>query len=589
MKDLIFKIKKEPMKNLLTLLLLTACFGFTAFAQTLTLSISGTVSDPSGHAVPHVGIDIDLRVSPMGPSFYQSTRWTNANGFYEDEIQISPNLPTQGLLTVGMYDCDSTYQFYTFNYSQGNSTFVQDFEWCGNVAPTCLATIEMDSVGGSNALLLTAMATGSPPFTYMWSTGELSQSIEIVPNPAGINYCVTVTDAQACVATDCFSWSPPLNCSAYIEETAAGLTVFANGGQAPYLFFWDNGQTGQTIQPNSPGIYCATVVSSDSCVAVACHEYGQVFGHFTLNGFVTAEGGSPSLSLQGTVYLYEYDNTNAGLTLYEQTALLPDPTLPPLPNGHAYYNFGVLPEGKYLALVLLAPNTPGYDDYLPTYYGDVQTWQDAAPIFIPHNGQLFNITLTKGDSLSGPGTINGFVSEGPGLQGGGHKRGDAVTDATVLLFDEVEKPLSFRKSDSDGAYSFEGLPYGTYKLLVDIPGLPTNPVWITLSPEEPVATLNFEVTDQGVTDAGETLLLTELTLWPNPAGQWLNVHVVSPHSLKASVEIISTLGQVLRSEEKNMAAGEGQLRITTDELSPGVYLLSLRYGNERIVKRFAKK
>ncbi len=796
------------MKKLLTLLFALAIFGTTALTQVFQVSISGTVSDANGNPEENVGIYIDIRISPTGPSFYQTIKWTNADGFYEDEIQITPNFPSQGILTVAMLDCDSTFQSFSFTYAQGsNNTFVQDFTWCGNVLPACWVDIEVDSVAGSNALVLTAVPTGTPPFTYywnnsggtsdpsvtvtqsgtycvavwdttgcsstacvsvvitppggncdvaigldtingslaltayssgtppytyMWNTGEVTQTVPITPNPSGIYYCVTVTDAEGCTASDCFTWTPPPACSAHIEETNAGLTAYLDGGLPPTFYYWDTGETTQTIQPNGSGVYCVTVVSagdsciatacyqymaacsveiyqdslspgsagwqliaeaqgtppftyqwnannqngpglyvtqpgtycitvtdatgctasdcitvgatpcqvtiietvfpaspdtvlmavvpanaywyewstgdtlpyivpsgpgtycvtvthSSGCIASACYEYGQMFGNFTVKGFVTAEGGSANLSLQGTVYLYETGNSTTGLNLYGQTPLLPDPTLPPFPNGHAWYDFGAVPQGEYLALVLLAPNTPGYDDYLPTYYGDVQTWQDASVISIPHNGQLFNITLAKSDSLSGPGTINGFVSEGPGFQGGSNDRGDAVEDATVLLFDEAEKVLAFRFSDSNGEYTFDNLPYGTYKLMVDIPGLPATAAWVTISPDQTAITMNFNVNDEGVTDAREAILDAGLELWPNPVGQSLRVRVTAPENLSATLEIISPLGQVLRSERKNIAAGEAQFDVDTGQLGPGIYLLSLRNGNARIVKRFAKK
>lgn len=797
------------MKKLLTLLLLALLFGMPAFAQFFSVSISGTVSDANGNALENIVIDIDVRVSPMGPSYYQSSQLTNANGFYENEIQITPNFPPQGILTVSMMDCDSSYQSYSFTYAPGiNNVFEQNFTWCSNTAPTCWVGIDVDSIAGSNDLVLTAVATGTPPFTYfwnnsggtsnpsitvtqsgtycvaawdttgcgatacvtvvigpsgnncdveivldslgsglaltaipsgsapytyLWNTGEVTQSIPLLPNPAGVNYCVTVTDADGCVATDCFSCVQPPNCSAIIQETSAGLTIIATGGQAPYIYFWDTGETTQTILPNAPGFYCATAISADSCVATACYQYGngcsveiyqdsvppgangweliavaqgvppftyqwnqnnqqnspniyvtqpgtycinvtdatgcvatncitvgfnpcqvsivetvfpnsadtallavvpanayyyqwstgdslpyiiptgpgtycvtvihssgctasacyefgQMFGNFNLKGFITANDGSTNLLLQGTVYLYEYDNTAAGLTLYGQTAIMPNPTLPPMPGPQGYYDFGNVPEGDYLALALLAPNTPGYNDYLPTYYGDVLTWQDASVISIPHNGQLFNILLTKGDSLSGPGTINGFVSKGPGLHGGNNDRGDAIEGATVLLYDESENPLSYRLSASDGAYTFDELPYGTYKLIVDIPGLPATAAWVTISPNEPAKTMNFNVTDQGVTNAKEPAIVNaELLVWPNPVGDDLSVNVKSTVSLDLVMEVISPLGQVLRSENSKVPAGDATLHVDTGNLPSGVYLLSLRNGNERIVKRFAKR
>ena len=122
-----------------------------------------------------------------------------------------------------------------------------------------------------------------------------------------------------------------------------------------------------------------------------------------------------------------------------------------------------------------------------------------------------------------------------------------------------------------------------------LPHLPATAAWVTISPDQAAITVNFDVNDQGVTDAHEAILNAAISLWPNPAGQTLKVRVNATENLNATVEIISTLGQVLRSEQKAIAAGETNFSIDTGRLSPGIYLLSLRNGNERIVRRFAKK
>src|ERR1044071_3629514 len=48
---------------------------------------------------------------------------------------------------------------------------------------------------------LTATPTGTPPFTYLWSNGATTQTINVCDTATTV-YTVTVTDASACVASD---------------------------------------------------------------------------------------------------------------------------------------------------------------------------------------------------------------------------------------------------------------------------------------------------------------------------------------------------------------------------------------------------
>src|SRR5262245_10813077 len=51
---------------------------------------------------------------------------------------------------------------------------------------------------------LTATPTGTPPFSFSWSTGDTSQTINVCP-VAATNYWVTITDSTGCSATDTVS------------------------------------------------------------------------------------------------------------------------------------------------------------------------------------------------------------------------------------------------------------------------------------------------------------------------------------------------------------------------------------------------
>jgi len=79
---------------------------------------------------------------------------------------------------------------------------------------TCDVIIEANTSNNPNGLAgLSAIATGTPPFTYAWSTGEISPSVTIFS--PGV-YCVTVTDATGCSFTACDTLLPinPSGCQA---------------------------------------------------------------------------------------------------------------------------------------------------------------------------------------------------------------------------------------------------------------------------------------------------------------------------------------------------------------------------------------
>jgi hypothetical protein len=69
------------------------------------------------------------------------------------------------------------------------------------------------------------------------------------------------------------------------------------------------------------------------------------------------------------------------------------------PNGFTQYSFGEVPAGEYLVKVALDPSSSEYANNLPTYYGDVLFWDEAATINIPYlNPTSFNITLVSGQN-----------------------------------------------------------------------------------------------------------------------------------------------------------------------------------------------
>ena len=140
--------------------------------------------------------------------------------------------------------------------------------------PNCSVNIEPTPMGA-----LVAVAGGVAPFSYAWSTNETTESI--IPTTSG-NYCVTITDASGCEATDCYYYNNGGNndttCWVIVTQVGGAWCLEATaGGTAPFTYQWDNGDTGQIMCPNNPngGTYCVTVVDANGCAATACGILGN--------------------------------------------------------------------------------------------------------------------------------------------------------------------------------------------------------------------------------------------------------------------------------------------------------------------------
>lgn len=115
---------------------------------------------------------------------------------------------------------------------------------------------------------------GSPPYEYLWNTGELSQNVENLP--AG-DYSVTVTDQDGNTANSHFTLvqSPPLTIAfdAVLPSDAGAtdgrLQALIQGGVPPYRFLWSNGYYLEEIENLPVGTYSVTVTDRVDCVQTA--------------------------------------------------------------------------------------------------------------------------------------------------------------------------------------------------------------------------------------------------------------------------------------------------------------------------------
>lgn len=510
---------------------------------------------------------------------------------------------------------------------------------------------------------LIAYPSGTGPYIYMWSTGELTQII--TPLAPG-NYCVTVTDATGCTAEDCYTFGggPDCSVSISIDSSALGVTLTANGtGVAPFTYFWDMNQTGNQIVVNSSGTYCVTMVDANGCTATSCitvsiggtpncsveiievdsagvdyliavpfssgFALNYSWNNGTNNSYITPIVGGffcvtitdPSGCTASDCYSYNpggangnngifgianfldstiNSNISGSASLYLFDALTGSPDLVETvsiqssPNG-AWYDFGNVDNGDYLVKLTVDPNSPFFDDYLPTYYGDVLQWQDADIINIPYMGfQSFDITFIDGGVPPGNGNIGGTVDDGEGLVGQNNDdRSGGLAGISILLFDENEEPIGHAVTDESGNFNFEDLAWGTYKVWIEIVGQDQAWHWVTIGPDNPsVTNIVFEVTEEGVsvtTSIEEIISTMTFETFPNPVNDILNVSFEMMEREAINISLSSMTGQTVITQSQTFTNGKQNVQMNLSDLPQGVYILSISNNKEAISKKVVKQ
>lgn len=357
------------------------------------------------------------------------------------------------------------------------------------------------------------------------------------------------------------------------ESTATGVVTW----------YWNFGDGHTSIEQNpkheysSPGLYDVSLSISTE------HMASEVFSSTVVKKIKVGMKSYYDFGGQAFAGYFPVDIGTAYLYKIEEDVFVPIDTAQF--DEHGFYYFRQLIAGDYKVKTFPSPTSAHAGSYLPTYYGNELLWTKAKTIKLADTGWDYDISMIQNFAfISGLGSIEGVVY----LEG----KEDVVGNAEVMLLNEINNCLTYIKSDEAGNFEFIELPYGTYRVLADVPGKYTYPSTIILSAENPIIDINVVIYNEdihyGIGDEGLSSLTGLSDPYPNPARSHINLEFNLLESGQVQVFILNQGGQVVDKYSSYHQYGETQLQMNTAGLTSGMYKMMVLFGNEKHVKSFIK-
>jgi hypothetical protein len=450
------------------------------------------------------------------------------------------------------------------------------------------------TTGGSNTTCFgacdgTASATGGggfAPYSYSWSPGGATTAT--APGLCAGTYTVTVTNTIGCVSTANYTVNQPaaLSISTSANDTicytsSSVISMTGSGGTLPYTYVWNDGSTNfstsalETVTPAVTTTYTATVTDASGCTAIGTASV-VVSPNTNIYGHVTYSGGSLATGTN-TVVLYNYLPMMTSFDTIMTTTI----------DAGGNYYFTADP-GDYLIKVF--NDTTVHSMLIPTYFGDHYLWDSATVIMHDCSANyVANIVMEEAPLISGPGHIDGAITEGDGF---GRAPGDPIPGVDIKLGRNPGGQLvTSGQTNGSGQYSFDNIPFNipgeNYVIYVDIPGLERISLYsfvidagstqfFDMDYEADSATIYTTQTSVGIKPLAKNE--NGFSVYPNPASENVSVEYTLITEAKISISVYNVLG-VKVAELLNSKQTAGKYKQTVNigsyDLNAGVYFISL--------------
>jgi len=166
---------------------------------------------------------------------------------------------------------------------------------------------------------------GTSPYTYLWSTGDLTQDLSGL---AAGTYSVDIEDDNGCTSTQSITLTEP---TIGISSSITGVNILCNGdatgsvdltlsgGTTPYTYLWNNGSTTQDLINVTSGTYSVDIEDDNGCTStqsITLTEPTLLTSTITGTNLLCFQdnSGTIDLSINGGVSPYTYLWNNGAIT-----------------------------------------------------------------------------------------------------------------------------------------------------------------------------------------------------------------------------------------------------------------------------------
>ncbi len=134
---------------------------------------------------------------------------------------------------------------------------------------------------------------------YVWSNNATANTIQVVEAE---NYSVTVTDANGCTNSSEVTVSEQINPTPIIDgptELCSGSTISLQTTNTYNSYYWNNGETTETISVSNAGIYSLTVTDDLGCTGTSNTNIISLIADQVIIGGSTSFCSNSSTTLDG--------------------------------------------------------------------------------------------------------------------------------------------------------------------------------------------------------------------------------------------------------------------------------------------------
>ncbi|OFY70730.1 MAG: hypothetical protein A3G23_08435 [Bacteroidetes bacterium RIFCSPLOWO2_12_FULL_37_12] len=172
---------------------------------------------------------------------------------------------------------------YDLTVTDNNGCIATGSVTVNNVSGPTLSFSTTDATcGNSNGTAISSVSGGSSPYSYLWSTADVTSSLT---NISAGSYNLTVNDNNGCSTSGSVTVNniggPSLSLTS-IDATCGNnngsATVTVSGGTAPYSYIWNTGDNISSLSNISAGTYNVTVTDNNGCQASGSVTVNNISG-----------------------------------------------------------------------------------------------------------------------------------------------------------------------------------------------------------------------------------------------------------------------------------------------------------------------